>query len=77
MLGDDRRPLTYCGQKMVLTLGSTFINGFFVRRRLTVKRPIPVLAWVLMAGSACPQIPDDLAALYRYDPATPLNIEQK
>ena len=48
-----------------------------VRRRLTVKRPIPVLAWVLMAGSACPQIPDDLAALYRYDPATPLNIEQK
>jgi hypothetical protein len=26
MLGDDRRPLTYCGQKMVLTLGSTFVT---------------------------------------------------
>jgi predicted AlkP superfamily phosphohydrolase/phosphomutase len=26
MLGDDRRPLTYCGQKMVLTLGSTFLS---------------------------------------------------
>ena len=42
-----------------------------------MKRFIPVLAWILMAGSARPQIPIDLAALYRYDRAAPLNIEQK
>jgi dipeptidyl aminopeptidase/acylaminoacyl peptidase len=30
-----------------------------------------------MAGSACAQIPGELAALYRYDRAAPLNIEQK
>jgi hypothetical protein len=34
MLGDDRRPLTYCGQKMVLTLGSTFIH---LAKRLVVR----------------------------------------
>jgi len=30
MLKNDRRTLTYCGRKMVLTLGSTF--GFELRR---------------------------------------------
>jgi len=42
-----------------------------------VMRPIPVFAWILMAGSAGAQIPVDLAALYRYDRAAPLNIERK